>query len=86
MDRGIIWEEKSNRNAPLKSKIISTLIFPFLSNNDLWGWKCIKLQGKTPFWVAPEFEVERAEENFRSLDNIFQPITILNIFFTAMTS
>ena len=45
-----------------------------------------KLQGKTPFWVAPEFEVERAEENFRSLDNIFQPITILNIFFTAMTS
>lgn len=29
------------------------------------------LQEETPFWVTPEFEVERVEENFCSLAIIF---------------
>ena len=79
MDQNIIWEEKSNIYSALESKSISTLIFPFLSKNYFWGWK---LQEETPFWVTPEFEVERVEENFRSLAIIFHPVIIFYIFYS----
>ena len=41
-----------------------------------------KLQEETPFWVTPEFEVERVEENFRSLAIIFHPVIIFYIFYS----